>query len=66
MEANKKMFIIGKDQYREIQNKINMALVAIANGMPVNNEEVFEKGTWKTVRSIVRLGLAKQFFKVGD
>ena len=38
MEANKKMFIIGKDQYREIQNKINMALVAIANGMPVNKE----------------------------
>ena len=66
MEANKKMFIIGKDQYREIQNKINMALVAIANGMPVNKEEVFENGTWKTVQSIVRLGLAKQFFKVGD
>ena len=66
MEANKKMFIIGKDQYREIQNKINMALVAIANGMPVNKEEVFKNGTWKTVQSIVRLGLAKQFFKVGD
>ena len=66
MEANKKMFIIGKDQYREIKNKINMALVAIANGIPVNKEEVFENGTWKTVQSIVRLGLAKQFFKVGD
>ena len=60
------MFIIEKDQYREIQNKINMALVAIANGMPVNKEEVFENGTWKTVQSIVQLGLAKQFFKVGD
>ena len=45
MEANKKMFIIGKDQYIEIQNKINMALVAIANGIPVNKEEVFENGT---------------------
>ena len=66
MEANKKMFIIGKDQYREIQNKINMALVAIANGIPVNKEEVFKNGTWKTVQSIVQLGLAKQFFKVGD
>ena len=66
MEANKKMFIIGKDQYIEIQNKINMALVAIANGIPVNKEEVFKNGTWKTVQSIVRLGLAKQFFKVGD
>ena len=59
MEANKKMFIIGKDQYSEIQNKINMALVAIANGIPVNKEEVLKNGTWKTVQSIVRLGLAK-------
>ena len=66
MESEIKSLLTSNDLYDKKMEEVFWSLVAIANAQKRDLNKVFENGTWKTVQSIVRLGLAKQFFKVGD
>ena len=66
MESEIKSLLTSNDLYDKKMEEVFWSLVAIANAQKRDLNEVFKTGTWKTVQSIVRLGLAKQFFKVGD
>ena len=62
-----KIPLLSEKIYSENIDKTILSLIGIANKQPLGiKNQIIEVNSWKTVQSIVRLGLAKQFFKVGD
>ena len=62
-----KIPLLSEQIYSENIDKTILSLIGIANKQPLGiKNQIIEVNSWKTVQSIVQLGLAKQFFKVGD
>ena len=59
MESEMKSLFTSNDLYNKKMEEVFWSLAAIANASKRDLNEVFKNGTWKTVQSIVRLGLAK-------
>ena len=62
-----KIPLLSEQNFSDNVDKTILSLIGIANKQPLGiKNQIIEVNSWKTVQSIVRLGLAKQFFKVGD
>lgn len=57
---------VSEEAFEESLDETITRLEAIANSEALTNSRIFVADSWKAVQSIVRRGLANQFFKVGD
>lgn len=62
-DSNKLNFI-REDTFNEKMSVLNLCLKLFLSSN--NNENVIDISSWASIQNIVRLGLAKKYFKVGD
>lgn len=63
---NNVLGFVSEEAFEESLDETITRLEAIANSEALTNSRIFVADSWKAVQSIVRRGLANQFFKVGD